>query len=103
MASRVTRRFDQADCPVSEQVELALGELPTDFRAIEILADVAGSERRVSGEGGLEFARVNHRCSAQEVAERASVIDVQVGLDEIADGLWRYAEPAQLGRTVLSF
>ena len=102
MPRRVTRRFDQTDRPILEQVHLALDGLPAQLGAIEVFAHVSSRGRRLCFARGLELARVNHDRGVGEVTEGARVIDVQMCLDDVANRCGRDAEPPELDGAVLS-
>ena len=52
--------------------------------SVVVLADVSGGERGIDQTGRVQLASVYHDRGVREVAERAGVIDVQVGLDDVA-------------------
>ena len=53
--------------------------------AVIVAADVSALHWVIRGQRSLALSRVNDHDSVREVAERARVIDVQMGLDDVRD------------------
>ena len=77
-------------------------ELPIAARAARSPRGRIRERGRSSGRAsGIELVGVHDDRGVREMTERAGVVDVQVGLHDVADRLRRDAERAQLGGAVL--
>lgn len=94
VARRVAWRLKQTDRAVAEEIQLAFDSSPIESGLLEVRADVSVRVRRFCGACSVELSSLHDHGRVGKVSECAGVVDVQVGLHDVADRVRRDAKLA---------
>jgi hypothetical protein len=71
------RRLEQADRPVTEEIQLAFDGPPVKSGLIEVVADISVGVGRLCGASSIELLSLHDDRRVGKVSEGARVVDVE--------------------------